>query len=50
MCSIITFRGTYGDVMVSTGTFKQDKRVAVGAAIKTQILNLNANDNLAYAA
>jgi len=28
----------YGGVMVSTGIFKQDKRVAEGAAIKTQSL------------
>ncbi len=36
--------------MVSTGIYKQNKRVVAGVHLKSPILNLNANDNLAYAA
>ena len=40
----------HGGVPVSTGMLKHGKRVAVSAALKSSILNLNANNNLAYAA
>ncbi len=36
--------------MVSTGILKYLERAAVGAALKSQNLKLNANNNLAYAA
>ena len=36
--------------MVSTGILKHLERAAEGAALKTQTLKLNANNNLAYAA
>lgn len=40
----------YGDVKVSTGILKSEERAAAGTALKAQLLKLNANDNLAYAA
>ena len=41
---------TYGAVPVSTGMLKHRKRAAAGTALKSQILNLNANNKVAYAA
>ena len=40
----------HGDVKVSTGILKSEERAAAGTALTISTLNLNANDNLAYAA
>jgi len=39
-----------GGVQGSTGILKQQERAAVSNALKGSNLNINANDNLAYAA
>ena len=40
----------YGAVKVSTGILKYAKRAGMQAALKDCNLNINANNNLAYAA
>lgn len=39
-----------GVVKVSTGILKHEERAALDCALKSPILNINANNNLAYAA